>query len=264
MASPLLSDEERRAAFENGPFHLSRKQLWLAAGIAVILAVVGGLLGVIDPDGGGPAKAKPTPAASSNLAPSLGLASFLELSPVANKPAPTFALTDQNGQRVSIQSFRGKVVILSFLDDRCGALCPVVDEELLDASRDLSADGKETVFLAVNVDAAAGTVSDIRAYSSAHGLTAIPSWRFLTGDSAELSTIWQAYSVTVEPGAQGAPLTYSPAIYFIGPTGNEAYKATPFANELANGTGALPTSSVKRYGSGIAAYALRLLSSKGR
>jgi cytochrome oxidase Cu insertion factor (SCO1/SenC/PrrC family) len=265
MADPNLSDEERRAAFATGPFHVTRKHLWLAAGVAVILGVVGAFLGIVAPDGGGPAAAQPSAPPSSSLAttPSLGLANFMELAKLSGKPAPNFTLTDQNSHEISLNSLKGKSVVLSFVDDRCGALCPVLDEELVDAWRDLGSDGSHVVFVSVNVDAAATSVGDLRSYSSAHGLTAISQWHFVTGDSAALAQVWGAYDITVDSGPPGDPVAYAPAIYFISPEGDEEYRATPFANQLANGTGALPAANVRRFGSGIAAYALRLLSGAG-
>jgi cytochrome oxidase Cu insertion factor (SCO1/SenC/PrrC family) len=260
MADPILSDEERRAAFGRGPFRFSRRTIWVAAGVAVVISVVGAVLGVVAPDGGGPNNAQPTPSAGQVPAISSSLAAFMGLSALSAKLAPDFTLTDQKGRILSLRSFRGKVVILSFMDDLCGALCPVLDEELADASRDLGTDGSQVAFVAINVDAAEDTVTEVDAYSSAHGLTAIPSWRFLTGDATQLATAWDDYGVSVEPETQRAAVIYTPAIYFLGPTGNEVYEATPFANELPNGTGTLPAASVTRYGSGIAAYALRLLS----
>jgi cytochrome oxidase Cu insertion factor (SCO1/SenC/PrrC family) len=262
MADPNLSNEERRAAFEKGPFHVTRRHLWLAGGVAVVLAIVGAFLGIVAPDGGGPAAPQPSPIPSSSLTttPSLSLANFMELTRSNGKPAPAFALDDQNGGDVSLKSLKGKVVILSFVDDRCGALCPVLDEELIDASRDLGPDGSHVVFVGVNVDAAASSDAELRTYSEAHDLTSIPSWRYLSGGTQELSQLWKSYDVSVEAGAPGDPVDYSPAIYFIGTSGEEEYRATPFANELANGTGTLPSASVRRFGSGIAAYALRLLS----
>jgi cytochrome oxidase Cu insertion factor (SCO1/SenC/PrrC family) len=187
----------------------------------------------------------------------------MELSQLSGKRAPIFTLTDQNGHEISLRSLRGMSVVLSFVDDRCGALCPVLDEELVDAWRDLGSDGSHVIFLAVNVDAAAISVGDLRSYSSAHGLSAISQWHFLTGDSAALSKVWGAFDITVDSGPAGGPVAYSPAIYFISPDGDEEYRATPFANQLANGTGTLPVANVRRFGSGIAAYALRLISGAG-
>ena len=84
-------------------------------------------------------------------------------------------------------------------------------------------------------------------------------WFFLTGSSAELSATWRKYDITVEEGSRGT-VAYTAAIYFVTPAGDEAYEVTPYANELANGTGALSESGIRRWAQGIAEYAAKLIS----
>src|ERR1700691_2626234 len=40
-------------------------------------------------------------------------------------PAPDFTLTDQFGRRVSLRQFRGKVLVIAFVDARCTTVCPL-------------------------------------------------------------------------------------------------------------------------------------------
>ena len=46
-----------------------------------------------------------------------------------NCPAPAFSLTDQHGRTVTAASLRGKVVLLTFLDDACSVDCPLIAQE---------------------------------------------------------------------------------------------------------------------------------------
>ena len=48
----------------------------------------------------------------------------------ADEPAPAFALTDQNGRRVALADFRGKVAIVTFLFTNCTDVCPVLPQML--------------------------------------------------------------------------------------------------------------------------------------
>ena len=48
-------------------------------------------------------------------------------------PAPSFQLTDQNGQPVSLASLRGKVVLMTFLDPVCTTDCPIIGAEFKEA-----------------------------------------------------------------------------------------------------------------------------------
>src|SRR5262245_11867030 len=47
------------------------------------------------------------------------LAGLMQLSPVPVAAAPGFTLTDQSGRPVSLASFRGRTVVLTFMDSHC-------------------------------------------------------------------------------------------------------------------------------------------------
>ena len=240
---------------------LTARHLWFAVLVIGTLCLLGALAGVFLPDGGGPApKSRTTDTAPKGVGHSAsGIAAFMGLSRLGDRPAPSIRLVDQDRVAVSLAAMRGKVVVLTFLDDRCSALCPVVEEELRGAAADLGRDARKVDFVGVNVDAALRSPADVLAYSSAYGLFSIPSWFFLTGSSAELSATWRKYDITVEEGSRGT-VAYTAAIYFVTPAGDEAYEVTPYANELANGTGALSESGIRRWAQGIAEYAAKLIS----
>ena len=111
------------------------------------------------------------------------VADLMQLSPVPATPAPGFTLTDQNGHILSLASFRGRAVVLEFMDPHCTDICPIVSQEFIDADRDLGRSASRAVFIAVNVNPYFRSVADVAAYSQEHQLTAIPSWHFLTGSS---------------------------------------------------------------------------------
>src|SRR5260370_11170182 len=70
---------------------------------------------------------------------STALAGQLQLSPVPRSAAPGFTLTDQSGRSVSLTSFRGRTVVLTFMDSHCTDVCPIVSREFIDAKSDLGA-----------------------------------------------------------------------------------------------------------------------------
>ena len=67
---------------------------------------------------------------------------LMELSPVPVRPAPGFTLTDQDGRVLPLSAFRGKVVVLEFMDPHCTDICPIVSAEFTDAYRDLGQAGR--------------------------------------------------------------------------------------------------------------------------
>ena len=67
---------------------------------------------------------------------------LMGLSPVPTRPAPGFTLTDQDGRVLALSAFRGKVVVLEFMDPHCTDLCPIVSAEFNDAYHDLGGPGR--------------------------------------------------------------------------------------------------------------------------
>lgn len=189
----------------------------------------------------------------------VSLDSLMGLSPVPVRQAPNFTLTDQRGQRVSLASMRGKVVVLDFFDDRCIDLCPIVSQELVDASRDLGpAAAAKTDFVAVNVNTAHEGVRWVRAFSDEHGLDKLTHWYFLTGTTARLEPVWSRYQVIVQVGSNGSVFHSSP-MYFLDRQGREHAVAAPTDITRPNGTGYLPPGQLRDWGHGIAREVRSLL-----
>lgn len=131
------------------------------------------------------------------------------------RPAPGFTLTDQFGRRVSLRSFRGRVVILAFTDAECTTICPLTTAAMLDAKRLLGAAGSRVSLVGIDANPRARAISFTRAYSSAHGM--LHSWDFLTGPEASLRRVWRSYGVAVQ--IEAGQIDHTPALYVIGPTG---------------------------------------------
>ena len=186
------------------------------------------------------------------------LANVMGLSPVPNRQAPDFTLTDQKGQALSLTSFRGRAVVLEFMDSHCTDICPIVSQEFVDAYHDLGAEGWRVAFLAVNVNQYHAGVADMAAYSREHQLNTIPTWHFFTGSTGALRAVWQAYHVDVEAPNPNADIIHTSVVYFIDPQGRMRYLAVPMDDHTASGTAYLPASPLAQWGHGIALVTGRL------
>ncbi|SRR6266571_1194574 len=110
--------------------------------------------------------------------------------------APGFRLVNQFGQPMSLARFRGKVVILAFTDSRCTTICPLTTASMIEAKELLGAAGDQVQLLGVNANPKATSVTDVLAYSRAHGM--VNQWDFLTGSPAQLRAVWRAYHLYVQ------------------------------------------------------------------
>jgi cytochrome oxidase Cu insertion factor (SCO1/SenC/PrrC family) len=112
-----------------------------------------------------------------------------------NFPAPPFRLTDQHGRTVTLASLRGKVVLLTFLDDTCSVDCPLIAQEFRQAGQLLSADTRQVELVAINYNPLFTQVSYLQAFDRQEGLADVPNWLYLTGTRAQLQQVWRRYGV---------------------------------------------------------------------
>jgi cytochrome oxidase Cu insertion factor (SCO1/SenC/PrrC family)/thiol-disulfide isomerase/thioredoxin len=133
-------------------------------------------------------------------------------------PAPDFTLTDQSGARVSLRSFRGKVVILAFNDSQCTTICPLTTTAMVDARAMVGPDASRVQLLGIDANPTATSVADVRSYSALHGM--VHQWRFLTGSLSELKQVWKAYKIDV--AIEQGQIDHTPALFVLSPDGRLA------------------------------------------
>jgi cytochrome oxidase Cu insertion factor (SCO1/SenC/PrrC family) len=179
--------------------------------------------------GSAPASAAPSAAAILANTP-VDAGAFL------SRSAPPFRLTDQFGRPVTLAQFRGRVVVLAFIDDQCTTICPLTMESMVGAERLLGVRAaRHMVLLAVNANPVATSVADVRQYSAAHGL--MNRWLFLTAPPATLARVWKQYGIYVAV-IHGA-IDHTPALYVIAPDGRERWVAETAMEYRAVNTEAL-------------------------
>jgi protein SCO1/2 len=158
------------------------------ASIQSVAAV--GAVGVIILGAAPMAAAQASPVADTILAQAIGGSS----APL-NFRAPAFSLTDQHGRTVSLTGLRGKVVLLTFLDDTCTVDCPLIAQEFRAAGQLLGANSRRVELVAINYNPLYTQLSYIRAFDRQEGMAGVPNWLYLTGTLAQLKQVWQHYSV---------------------------------------------------------------------
>ncbi len=119
------------------------------------------------------------------------------LPPAPGSPAPNFALTTQQNDRLWLTQLRGRAVVLAFGCTDCGA-CPGVVPGLADVARGLGdAPGRRVFFALVTVDPARDSAAVLREFGRANGLRA-PAWILLTEDRAgQVDVVTRRYGIEV-------------------------------------------------------------------
>ena len=136
---------------------------------------------------------------------------------LGQRAAPDIRLTNQFGQPMSLSQFRGKVVVLAFVDSECTTVCPLTTVSMVQARELLGAAGDQVRLLGVDANPSATSVHDVMAYSQAHAM--VNQWDFLTGSLAQLRAVWQAYHIYVQ--IQAGQIDHTPALYVIDQRGRE-------------------------------------------
>jgi cytochrome oxidase Cu insertion factor (SCO1/SenC/PrrC family) len=146
-----------------------------------------------------------------------------------------FQLTDQHGSVVKLSDFRGKVVVLTFMDSTCLDTCPLTAAQFREVHRQLNQnEAKQVVFLGINVNVEENTVADVLEATRAWHLDEIPSWHFLTGSREELRLVWTDYGVSATPSPDGHSIMHTPGTFLIDSSGQKRwYVSTPFSADGA-------------------------------
>lgn len=206
VAARVLYSRHRRAV-QNATIRVStqvtRRRAVLVASVAVVTVVLGGAIYT--------RSGSRTPSANAALA----FNPVLDPGTSLNRPAPNFELTDQLGRRISLRSFRGKVVILAFNDSECTSMCPLTTTAMLDAKAMLGPAGRNVQLLGVDANPKATSLEDVLSYSEVHGM--VHAWDFLTGSLSQLKRVWKAYSIGVEINRN--LVDHTPGIFVIDPQG---------------------------------------------
>jgi protein SCO1 len=103
---------------------------------------------------------------------------------------PDFTLTNQDGERVSAASLRGKPLVVAFIYSTCRDTCPAQVQSIRGALNDL---GRQVRVIGVSVDPANDTPSLAKSFLLKQAMTG--RMDFLLGSRAQLEPVWQAFGI---------------------------------------------------------------------
>ena len=152
---------------------------------------------------------EPTPAASVSSTASARLRE--------GDMAPSFSLTNQNGDPVMLGTFRGQPFVLTFIFTRCPVptFCPRISNNFSELQEAIKADagaaGKVRL-LSITLDPKFDTPEILKSYAQQQ--KADPQiWTFATGEPAEIDKLTQSFAVFVQP--EGGTISHGLATALI-------------------------------------------------
>lgn len=95
-------------------------------------------------------------------------------------PAPKFELTNQNNQKISKESYKGKVFVLEFFFSTCPSICPIMNTNLKTIEEEFFGN-KNFGIASITIDPIKDTPETLKAHAKVLGVKS-NNWHFLTGD----------------------------------------------------------------------------------
>jgi protein SCO1/2 len=147
--------------------------------------------------------------------------------PTAGESVPNFRFVNQDGKKIDLQQFRGKVVLLTFIYTRCPLpdYCIRMSRNFATVQHLLSANPllyNKTHLLSVSFDPEHDTAKVLRSYGLMYtgetGRQAFSHWDFVAPPVSEAETMEQYFNVAVSAGASNI-LTHSLSTVVIAPDG---------------------------------------------
>lgn len=115
------------------------------------------------------------------------------------RPAPDLALRGSDGQDLTLQRFRGKLVLMSFGFTHCAAVCPTTLATLAEARRALGPAAADVQVLFITVDPERDDAARLKAYVSAFD----PGFVGGTGTPEALAAVRKAYGISARKVPMG-------------------------------------------------------------
>jgi protein SCO1 len=129
--------------------------------------------------------------------------------------AANFSLVDQNGRRVTLSQYRGRVVVLTFIHSLCRDTCPFMVEQIKGALNDLPSSGAGVPVIGVSVAPSEDTPANRKHFLARHQMTG--RLAFVNGPLSAMRHVWHSYAIQPVEG----PIDHSTFVLLIDKRGIE-------------------------------------------
>ncbi len=99
-------------------------------------------------------------------------------------PAPKFELVNQENQKITNETYKGKVYVLEFFFTTCPSICPKMNQSMLEIEKNFFGNPNFGI-VSITIDPAHDTSKVLKEHRELLGVKSA-SWNFLTGDKAAI------------------------------------------------------------------------------
>lgn len=97
---------------------------------------------------------------------------------------PPFSFTDQNGQTITNDSYKGKVYVAEFFFTTCPSICPIMNRNMVKVQNEFYGN-PEMGIASFSIDPEYDTPEVLKEYADSYKVTN-PHWHMLTGNKEEI------------------------------------------------------------------------------
>lgn len=169
-----------------------------------------------------------------------------------NVPLPaniaSMPLVDENGNTVTLASFKGKTVVLTDFLTTCQEICPITTAVLAQVDSAIQKAGLSDKVQIVDISVDPGRDDPARLHAYRDFAKLQPNWTLLTGKQQNLDAVFKYFGISAQkipednpPGIDwltGKPLTYdvghSDVVIYLDPQGNQRFimQGAPFGSNV--------------------------------
>ena len=95
-------------------------------------------------------------------------------------PAPKFELTNQDNNKITNETYKGKVYVLEFFFTTCPSICPKMNASMLEIEKSFFGNPNFGI-VSISIDPANDTPAVLKAHAKVLGIKS-SNWNLLTGD----------------------------------------------------------------------------------
>jgi protein SCO1/2 len=99
-------------------------------------------------------------------------------------PAPKFELVNQENQKITNETYKGKVYVLEFFFTTCPSICPKMNQSMLEIEKNFFGNPNFGI-VSITIDPLHDTSKVLKEHRELLGVKS-SSWNFLTGDKAAI------------------------------------------------------------------------------
>ncbi|MDF4219958.1 SCO family protein [Maribacter huludaoensis] len=114
-----------------------------------------------------------------------------------------FSLTNQNGETITQEDYKGKIYIADFFFTTCPTICPIMTKNMVDLQMALGKDS-DVMLLSHSVTPEIDSVAQLKKYAVEKGIDD-RNWNLVTGDKKQIYELARKSYLAVKTDGDGGP-----------------------------------------------------------